>query len=294
MLGKDSVVTSMFLSVLVLAAPNLAAQAPADKPATEKADPSPAAQPDERPEPTTETTPDSSKEPAPERAPAKRRPKIIHPDPSQGWLLADQFSVRTAGGAPKLRIRFRNNHQERTADEIKPLGAGTARDDHGVEYKVFTLGMVDTLEPQKSVDVEYSVLPGLASATSALLVLLNPLNERVLYAEMSLSDGEWQLEDYGFWKEERAYFNQNDWAAERLKEKPYKQAAEEVRMWTDISGEFTVRASFVDFELDRATGKSTVSLKREDDGKVIKVPHLRLSAADHKYIRELRKKQREE
>lgn len=227
-------------------------------------------------------------------APARKpRAKIVRVDKKQPWLRASHFSVATENGVPRVRIRFRNEHAERDAVSLKTLGSGTARDDFGTEYKVYSTRMVDTLEPGRSLRVDYSFLPKIGDESTGLLMLLSPIEERVLYVQLELVDDQWEVEKYGTWKEKRAYFNQNDWAEKRKAESPYRQAAATVRTWQDETGEFSVEASFVDFRVDKKTATSIVSLKRADDGKTIEVPQQRLSEEDQKYIRELLEKRRE-
>jgi hypothetical protein len=226
--------------------------------------------------------------------PAKKLPvRRMRLDKTQPWLRADQFSVSTVNRAPRVKIRYYNDNAVRTAEGIKVLGSGTARDDFGREYKAFTLSMVDTLGPRASFKAEYSVLPKLPPTTKALLLLLSALEKRILYVQLRLNQDAWEIEEYGVWKDEKAYENQSEWVAERKKENPFNEAAAVVRKWRDESGEFSVRAAFVDFAVDKATGKTTVSLKRADNGKTIKVQHSRLSSSDRKYIRELKKKMNE-
>ena len=229
----------------------------------------------------------------PDRPAKKPRVRRMRLDKTQPWLRADQVSVSTVNGAPKIRIRLFNENEAKSAESIKVLGSGTARDEFGNEYKAFTLSMVDTLEPRKSFHADYSLLPKLTAKTKALLLLLAPLEKRVMYVQLQFEKESWQIEEYGVWKDEKAYLEQSEWVADRKKENPFKDAAAVVRMWKDQSGDFSVEASFVDFKVNKANGKNIVSLKRADNGKTIKVSHATLSAEDRKYIRELKKKQRE-
>lgn len=227
-------------------------------------------------------------------ATAQDKPKVLRLDKKQPWLKADRISVETVGGAPQLSIRFNNDHKDRTAEDLKPLGKGTARDNFGHQYEGFSQGMPGTLRPQRFSTMKYRFLPQKISEASEVLFVSNPLDERAIYVEMKLVGKEWEVVDYGIWKKNVAYSEQDEWVQDRKKDNAYRDAAAVVRLWRDNTGGFSVRASFVEFRIDKRTGEGVIKLKREDNDDIIEVPNARLSDADQDYIRDLKKQKRDQ